>query len=78
MYDDNQHPYIEADESLFCHCGENGKKIWLIGFINTATKYFSIEAITKWSSPILGKNIRNHVVGNSIITYRWSAIKLDE
>ena len=40
----NANDNIAVDEALFCHTTQN-QKIWLIGLINTRTKYFRIEAV---------------------------------
>lgn len=71
MCEDNESAYIAIDESLFCHTGSN-ENIWLIGLINTNTKYFRIEAVKERNADILEKIIRHHIGrGNTIITDGW-------
>lgn len=43
MADDNQQDYIAIDEALFVHQINNKKRIWLIGLINTNTKYLELK-----------------------------------
>ena len=45
------------------------KKIWLIGLINTHTKYFRIETVNKRTSNNIEKIIRHNISEcNNIIT----------
>lgn len=45
IHNANDNDNITVDKVLFCHSTQN-EKIWLIGMINTRTKYFRIEAVT--------------------------------
>ena len=66
---------ISVNEALFCHIMHNHEK-WLIGLINTSTKYFRIESVIERTNNI-EKIIRHHICeSNNIITacftsYNW-------
>ena len=72
----NANDNIAIDKALFCYTTQN-KKIWLIGLINTLTKYFRIEAVNERSRNNIEKIIRHNISEcNSIITndftrYNW-------
>ena len=55
MVEENAHEIIAIDEVLLVHDISNNKKIWLIGLINTRTKYFWIEGIDGRSTEIIKK-----------------------
>lgn len=68
MLEKNKNGIIAIDESLFCHT-YNNEQIWLVGLINTYTKYFRIEAVKDRNAETLKKIIYHHVeTGNTLVT----------
>ena len=67
----NTHSYFAVDECLFSH--KNGRKIWILGAINTQTTEFRLEATLDRSEITLKKFITKYIEEeNSIITNGWS------
>jgi hypothetical protein len=68
----DEHQYFAIDKSLFGH--KHNKQLWLLGFVNTATKQFRVEATYEGDANTIKKFIIKHVdKGNFIITDGWSA-----
>ena len=73
MVEENKNAFIAIDESLFSHTIDN-EQIWLVGLIDTNTKYFRIEAVKERDTETMERIICHHIgKGNNIITDGWGS-----